>query len=211
MTKAVVDWFDERLGVREFYANHIKYPIPEYASFWSLFGGLAIGCIAIQFFTGFYMLFYYLPEPDLAHQSIRDMCNNTMFGAIFRNVHRWSATVAILFILIHMVHVVAKRAYKAPRELNWWTGLLLGFVFILFLVTGIIMPWDWRSYWELIIWADWLATIPIIGDMLKDPFLQWFTLGRNFALHAFLLPVIIGSLLFVHLLLFRRLGMSKNV
>ncbi len=211
MIKALIDWFDLRLGVREFYDRHIAYPLPESMSFWHLFGGLTIGCILIQFITGFYMLCYYIPEPDLAHESIKAMANNTDYGALMRNMHRYSSTLAAVFILIHFTHVLSRLAFRTPHELNWWTGLALGFVFVLLLISGIIMPWDWRSYWELVIWADWVDTIPLVGEYLKGPMLGWFTLGRNFAFHIFLLPVIIVGLLVVHLLLFRRLGMADRV
>ncbi len=211
MIRALVDWFDFRLGVREFYQRHIAYPLPEGLNFWHLFGGLTIGCILIQFVTGFYMLWYYIPEPDLAHQSIRDMCNQTSLGALFRNSHRYSATLAIVFITIHFIHVISRRAYKPPRELNWWTGMALGCVFTLFLISGIIMPWDWRSYWELVIWADWVDTIPLAGEYIKGPMLSYFSLGRNFALHIFLLPIIIVCLVLIHIILFRRLGLSDRV
>lgn len=211
MARTVIDWFDERLGVKEFYEKHIAYPLPQNLSFWHLFGGLIIGCVMIQFLTGFYMLFYYIPDPELAHQSIREMCNTTTFGALFRNVHRWSATMGILFLVIHMVHVMARRAYLPPRELNWWTGLTLGFIFILLLITGVIMPWDWRSYWELVIWADWVGTIPVVGEYLKQPLVGSFSMGRNFAFHIFLLPILIVGVIFVHIVIFRRLGLSDNV
>ncbi len=207
----LIDWFDVRLGVREFYSKHIAYPLPEGINFWHLFGGLTIGCILIQFVTGFYMLCYYIPKPELAHQSISDMCNTTAFGALFRNAHRWSATFGMAFLLIHSFHIMARRAFRPPRELNWWSGMTLGMLFILLLISGIVMPWDWRSYWELVIWADWVDTIPLVGDTLKQPLLSYFTLGWNFAMHVFLLPLLIAGLVLFHIVLFRRLGLSDRV
>jgi len=208
MTRAVIDWLDARLGVREFYRDHLAYPLPDGLTVWSLFGGLTIGCIIVQFATGFYMLSYYLPEPELAHESIKAMCNTAPFGALFRNVHRWSATFGVFFLMIHFFHIIARRAFRPPRELNWWTGMTLGFLFILLLTTGVIMPWDWRSYWELIMWADWIDTIPLAGVALKKPMLEFFSLGWNFSLHVFLFPVAVLALLVIHLALFRKLGMS---
>jgi len=207
----IVDWFDRRLGVKRFYEEQMAFPLPDSVSFWHLFGGLAIGCIVIQLITGFYMLWYYIPEPELAHQSIRDMANGTSLGELFRNSHRWSATFGIFFIIIHAFHIMAKRAYLPPRELNWWTGLAMAFVFVLLLITGIFLPWDWRSYWELIIWTDWLAEIPLIGESLKMPFLASFSLGRAFAFHIMLLPAILFLFLAFHIILLRRLGLSDRV
>jgi menaquinol-cytochrome c reductase cytochrome b subunit len=210
MFATFTDWLDVRLDIRRIYKEQFAFEIREGFSFWRIFGALTIGCIFIQIVTGIYMISYYIPEPNLAHKSIQDMCNMTSWGAIMRNSHRWSSTFAILFLFVHAVHVIARRAYRAPRELNWWTGLTLGVVFILLLITGVIMPWDWRSYWELVIWADWIDTIPIIGDSLKGPFLSWFTLGRNYAAHIFLLPGALFAVLGIHIYLTRRLGLSDK-
>jgi quinol-cytochrome oxidoreductase complex cytochrome b subunit len=210
--KALIDWLDVRLGVRDFYGTNVCYTLPgDSLNLWWLFGGLATGCIILQFITGFYMLFYYVPVPEVAHESIKAMCATAPLGALARNVHRWSCTLGIAFVFIHMIHVMAKRAYRTPRELNWWTGLLLAFIYALLLITGIIMPWDWRSYWELIIWVDWIALIPGVGHYLKDPILANFTLGRNFGVHIMLLPVAIIAVWRLHIILARRLGLSSGV
>jgi quinol-cytochrome oxidoreductase complex cytochrome b subunit len=207
----LIDWLDYRLGIKEFHGKHIAFVLPESVSFWTLFGGLTIGCIFIQVVTGIYMVSYYVPVPELAHESIKAMCNTTTFGALFRNVHRYSATLGMFFLTIHMFHIIARRAYRPPRELNWWVGLMMAFVFILSLITGIIVPWDWRSYWELVIWMDWIDTIPLIGPILKDPLISNFTLGRNYIIHIFLLPALLFGFLFVHIIVMRRLGLSDRV
>ncbi len=210
MLTAVVDWLDVRLDLRRIYREQFTFEIAEGFSFWRMLGALTIGCIAIQIVTGVYMLSYYIPEPALAHKSIQDMCNISDLGALMRNMHRWSSTFAIVFLFAHAVHVMARRAYRSPRELNWWTGLLLGTIFMMLVITGVIMPWDWRSYWELVIWADWIDAIPMVGDYLKGPFLSGFTLGRNFAMHIYLLPGLLGVVLALHIYLTRRLGLSDR-
>ncbi|MBF0170079.1 MAG: cytochrome b N-terminal domain-containing protein [Nitrospinae bacterium] len=211
MMGAFIDWLDVRLDVRRLYREQCAFEMPEGFSFWRIFGALTIGCVAIQVVTGVYMLAYYVPVPDMAHQSIRNMCNSSELGALMRNMHRWSSTLAILFVLVHATHVVARRAYRAPRELTWWTGLTLGVIFALLLITGVIMPWDWRSYWELVIWADWVDVIPVVGEQLKGPLLAWYNLGRNFAMHIYILPALLGVALAVHIYLIRRLGLSDRV
>ncbi|MFQ5430978.1 MAG: cytochrome b N-terminal domain-containing protein [Nitrospinota bacterium] len=211
MINSLIDWFDLRLGIKSFYKNQIAYVLPESISFWTFFGGLTIFCILIQIVTGIYMVTYYVPVPELAHESIKAMANTTTIGRLFRNVHRWSATLGMIFLLIHAFHIMARRAYRSPRELNWFGGLILAFLFILLLITGIIVPWDWRSYWELVIWTDWIGSIPLIGSSLKEPILANFTLGRNYALHIILLPALLLGFLFIHIIVMRRIGLSERV
>jgi len=209
--RTLTGWLDQRLGGWEFYRKHLAYPLPADISFWHLFGGLTIGIILVQVVTGIYMLFFFDTDPVEAHQSIRDMCNNTALGALFRNIHRWSATMGISFLLIHMLHVMARKAYKPPRAFNWWTGLLLGFLYILLLITGIIMPWDWRSYWELVIWADWAHTIPLAGDMIKGLMLGTYSHGGNYWMHILILPLLTAVLIGIHIVLFRKHGPTPRV
>ena len=211
MISRLIDWFDFRLGIKAFYEKHIAFTLPEGVSFWTLFGGLTIGCLLIQVITGIYMVSYYVPVPELANASLRTMGGTTEIGRLVRNFHRYSAMAGMLFLTIHMFHIIARRAYRNPRELNWWLGLSMMFLFILALITGIIVPWDWRSYWELVIWMDWIDNIPLIGPILKGPLLSGFTLGRNYIIHIFILPMLLFGLLFFHILVMRRLGMSKKV
>lgn len=211
MKNRFINWLDERTGVVDFYHKQIAYELPEGVSIWHMFSGLTIGCIMLQFITGFYMLWYFVPEPALAHQSIRAMCRLSFTGMLMRNMHRWSATFGAVFIVLHALHAMARRAFRAPRELNWWTGMALGIIFILFLISGVILPWDWRSYWELIIWVDWWNLLPGVGGFLKDTLLTQFALGRNFAVHIMFLPALLFAVLGLHIIIMRRLGLSERV
>ncbi len=209
--KQIVEWVNYRLGIADFYHKQVAYELDESVGIWHFFSGLTIGCLVIQFLTGFYMVMYFVPEPTLAHASIRAMCQLSSFGMIMRNLHRWSATFGAMFVMLHVLHTMARRAYKSPRELNWYTGLALGIIFLLFLITGVILPWDWRSYWELIIWADWFDLLPVVGGSLKNLVLGSFTLGRNYAVHIVMLPILLFTVVYLHLVLTRRLGLSKRV
>jgi len=210
MVSKLIDWLDVRLGVKHFYEEQIAFKVSGTLTFWNFFAGLTVFFILVQFITGIYMVAYYIPEPNLSHDSINAMCNTTTLGALFRNVHRWSATMVVLFISIHALHAMVRRAYRSPRELNWWTGIFLGIVVALLLITGVMAPWDWRSYWELVIWTDWAGHIPLIGGWLKEVILGNFSLGRNYAVHAFLFPITILSVGLIHIILERRLGVSDK-
>jgi quinol-cytochrome oxidoreductase complex cytochrome b subunit len=56
-----------------------------------------------------------------------------------------------------------------------------------------------------------VALIPVVGHALKDPMLANFTLGRNFAVHIMLLPVLFIIVWKIHIILMRRLGLSSRV
>ncbi len=211
MINGLINWLDERMGIVRFYREQIAYELPEGINYWRLFGGLTIGCITIQILSGFYMLSYFMPEMNQAHQSIRNMCLLSPSGAIVRNLHRWSATFGITFVMVHAFHGMAIRAYRAPREINWWSGMLLGTIFVLFLITGVILPWDWRSYLALTVWSDWVKLIPGVGGYLQGLILSEFSLGRDYIVHIMLLPAMLFAVLGVHIIVMRRLGLSAGV
>ena len=47
------------------------------------------------------------------------------FGQLVRNVHRWSAHLMVLVVVLHLVRVFFAGAYKRPREFNWVIGVVL--------------------------------------------------------------------------------------
>ena len=204
----IINWLDKRLGIVRFYREQIAFEIPEGVRYWRIFAGFAIGCITIQVLSGLYMLSHFVPEPALAHQSIRKMCLLAPASAMIRNLHRWSATFGITFVMIHAFFVMARRAYQAPRELNWWSGMVLGAIALLFLITGVILPWDWRSYLALMVWSDWAKLIPGVGGYLQDLILSQFSLGRDLVAHTMLLPALLFTVLGLHIIAKRRLGPS---
>lgn len=207
--KKIIDWLDLRTDIRSKIKNQLSYPVPPFANFWFCFGGLAFLCILIQFATGVVMLFYYVPEPARAQDSIKILCNEVFFGGMTRNLHRWAATFLLLFLFVHAVNVITRRAYQSPRELNWWSGILLYFITFISVITGIILPWDWRSYWELVIWTDWIGTIPFIGNEHKAWFLSIFSLKKSFAIHIWLIPFFLLFLLLFHFKMVRKLGVKE--
>ncbi|MEK6591020.1 MAG: cytochrome b N-terminal domain-containing protein [Nitrospinota bacterium] len=205
----MLNWLNVRTGVIDRFKSQLKYPVPEHANIWICFGGLAFFLIVTQVITGLIMIFFYIPLPEKALESVRYICNNIPYGGFIRNMHRWSATLIIFFLFIHIINVITRRAYRNPRELNWLSGVLLILIMFVFSITGIILPWDWRSYWELVVWADWLGTIPVIGEGLKEPFISMFTVGKSFIIHVWVLPLLVMIILRFHIKLARKFGMAE--
>jgi len=205
----IIDWLDVRTGIKAWIRHQMNYPVPPFANLWFCFGGLVILCILVQFATGFYMLTYYVPNPMESQDSVKAFANQAFLGGLVRNLHRWSATLILFFLFIHTVKVIIRRAYQHPRELNWWTGLTLYLLMFALVITGIILPWNWRSYWETVIWTDWLGTIPGVGITAKIWLLKLLSLKNSFVLHIWLLPLALILILRFHLLMTRKLGVKE--
>jgi len=208
MIAKAYDWLDERTGIKERLRQKKGQAVPGHVYFYC-FGGISLFIILLQVLTGVFMLFFYTPEPELALKSIEYMSNEVSFGWITRNMHRWGSTLLLATIITHMASVVYQKAYRRPRELGWISGTLQFLVVFLILTTGIILPWDWRSYWSFALWMDYVDSWPVVGGWLKDFMLDTFTLSRAFITHVFVLPFLLFVLLRFHFKMVKRHGISE--
>jgi ubiquinol-cytochrome c reductase cytochrome b subunit len=79
--------------------------------------------------------------------------------------------------------------------------------------TGQVLRWDQDAYWGLGIGASMAGRIPILGPyvvhlMLGGPIIGGETLSRFFALHVFVLPLTIAGVIFIHVMLVLKNGIS---
>lgn len=195
-------WLHEKIRLKK------GQPIPAHMNFFRCFGGLSFSIILLQLFTGVFMLFYYTPEPEEALKSIDYMSNEVTFGWLFRNMHRWASVILLATVFSHMVMVFYFKAYRSPREFNWTSGVIQLLVVFLFIVTGIVLPWDWRAYWSFAIWMDYIGTWPMIGEYIVDFILNFFTINIGYFIHILILPVTLFLLLYFHFKMVKRHGIS---
>jgi len=195
-------WIKEQIRLKK------GKPIPSHVTFFYCFGGFSLFLIILQLISGIFMLFFYTPEPDKALQSIEYMSNEVAFGWLFRNMHRWTSTLLLATVFSHMVIVFYLKAYRSPREFTWLTGVVQLLMVFLLVVTGIILPWDWRAYWSFAIWMDYIDTWVIFGPSFKDALLSAFTLNAAFYTHVLAIPLLLAGFLFFHFKMVRRHGIS---
>lgn len=205
----LLDWLEERTGFRRFREQKKAQAVPAHMGFLYCFGGISLLIILLQVMTGLFMVFYYEPDPHEALRSIERMSNTVPLGGLFRNMHRWGATLLMATLFSHMITVGFQKAYSRPRELNWISGVLQFLVVFLLLATGLLLPWDWRAYWSFAIWMDYVNTWPWIGHGVQSFVLDHFTINRGFVIHVLVLPLILLILLRFHFGMVRRHGISE--
>ncbi len=208
MMARVYDWLDARTGICQWVQSKKNQAVPAH-SFFFCFGGISLLIIILQVMTGIFLLFFYTPDPTKALSSLDYISNEVPFGWLARNMHRWGSTLLLASVFTHLVTVFYRKAYRNPRELNWVSGVLQFFVVFLLVLSGIILPWDWRSYWSYAIWVDYVATWPLVGDFVKGLVLETFTIYRSFITHVVVLPLILFLLLRFHFKMVRKHGISE--
>lgn len=202
MMTNLVSWAQEKIRLKK------TMPIPAHMNFFRCFGGLSFSIILLQLCTGIFMLFFYSPEPLEALKSIDHMSSEVIFGGVIRNMHRWASVMLLAMVFTHMVIVFYFKAYRSPRELNWISGVAQLLLVFLFIVTGIILPWDWRAYWAFSLWVDYVETWPLIGDYFKHFILDNFSINIGYFIHILILPITIALLLYFHFKMVRKHGIT---
>lgn len=217
MTK-VVDWVDERTGLRGPISDFLNYPVPLYvAKNWLyVLGGLTLISFLLQAITGILLTFYYDPSPEGAYNSVDYITYQLPLGWLVRGVHHYGASAMVILIVLHMLRTYFFYAYKRPREINWLTGVLLLFVTLSFGFTGYLLPWDQKGYWATRVGTEIAGSVPLVGTWVMQLMrgganLGQATLTRFYATHIMLLPAIIGLLIVTHIFQLRFHGMAPPI
>jgi cytochrome b-561 len=188
--------------------------------------GLGIAALAsflIAAATGILLMIYYTPSTELAYQSVKDIHYVVPTGRFIRNLHRWSAHIMVITVILHAVRVFLTASYKKPREFNWLIGLGLLVVTLGLSFTGYLLPWDQLAFWAATIGAN-IASSPREltdalgitswfdpGGMMKQLLLGAQDVGqpaltRFYFLHVMVLPLVLCWLMGVHFWRIRKDG-----
>ena len=125
-------------------------PIPNHLKrWWWALGGTPLYMFVVQIITGVMLIFYYVPESDMAYQSISNITFNVQYGWLIRSIHRWSSNIMIAALLLHMLRVFFTRTYRKPREVNWMFGVVLFLLTLMFGFTGYSLVYEQMSYWAM--------------------------------------------------------------
>ena len=114
------------------------------------------------------MTFYYRPTVTEAFLSVQYIMNDVNFGWLIRSTHRWSASMMVLMMILHVCRVYLTGGFKKPRELTWVTGVILATLTVSFGVTGYSLPWDQVGYWAVKIVTGVPEAIPFVGDFIVE-------------------------------------------
>jgi cytochrome b6 len=182
-------------------------------------GGITFLAFIIQGVTGMLLSVYYKPSLELvagtshteAYNSVVYIMEEVRYGELVRSLHAYSANLMIFTALLHMFRVYFTGGYKAPRELNWIAGLLLGMITLTFGFTGYLLPWTDMSRGATTIGLGMMKSLPQLGDIVGSILAgvtDADTLKRFFAFHTLILPAAFAILMLLHFYMIKRHGIS---
>ena len=176
-------------------------------------GGMSAVLAVLLILTGSLMMSAYEPTPDRARASIDGLQSETIFGALVRGVHFWSANLLIAVVLLHLMRVLFTGAREGPRRFNWVVGLFLLLGVLAANFTGYLLPWDQLSYWAVTICTGMLGYVPAVGGWLQSavrggPEVGPATLVIFYSIHTAFVPAALVVLMGFH---FWRVRKARGV
>lgn len=178
-------------------------------------GTISTSLYLILVFTGIILMFYYIPTEDRAYNIMKDWQDTTPFAMLFRNMHRWSAHMMVLFVFLHMSRVFYTGSYKGERRFNWVIGVLLMVMTLLLSFTGYLLPWDQLAFWAVTVGANIAGYVPNLPGfqyninkvmLLASTEVGQDALIRFYVFHVALLPFITSFLIGIHFWRIRKDG-----
>lgn len=210
--KALIDWLDERAGVRALWAGMANEEVPGGARARYVFGSVLMFLFMQQVVLGILLASYYSPSATDAWASTAYLNDQVSAGWFLRGLHHHGSSAMVIVTGLHFLQTVIAGAYRRPRELNWLTGLGMAGLVVGFALTGYLLPWDQKGYWATQVATGIMGSVP--GGEALRVLLQGgteygnLTITRFYTLHVFVLPIGLAALLGIHLSLFRKHGVT---
>jgi ubiquinol-cytochrome c reductase cytochrome b subunit len=220
--RRTVRFVDQRTGTAPLIRTALRYVFPDHWSF--LLGEVALYAFLVLVLTGVYLTLFFDPstatthyhgtyrpldgaEMTQAYRSVLDISFSVKAGLLIRQTHHWAANVFLAAIVLHLMRVFFTGAFRKPRELTYWLGLTMLVLALLEGYLGYSLADDLLSGMGLAIGYSVLLSVPFVGANLGQllwggPFPGppdfW---PRIYIAHVLVLPVVIGTILAIHLAL----------
>ena len=201
-------WLRERLPA----AERATVPGPSFAY---VLGAVLVMLLGVEAITGAALAAFYAPSTTDAWASVAYVQDRMPLGWLVRGLHYHGASALVIVAGVHLVQTAAFGAYKKPREITWWLGVLLLVLVLVFAVTGYVLRWDQAGYWANQVEVGIAAGTPLVGGSIKKLAIGGneygnLTLTRFYALHVFVMPALVALVTVAHVALARRHGLTSR-
>jgi len=196
-------WIDDRTGWIAAYRRCAEAAAPTRPCCLGLWPSMILFTFVVEVVTGFFLWMLYSPSAQTAWESVYYVQYEVLGGWLLRGVHYYGGQVLLALAGLYAIHMILSGAYRAPRELVFWSVVGMALVTIAILLTGDLLPWTQVGYWSTNVRTKFLFLLPWVGEPLYKlavggPDMGHLTLTRFLALHAGLLSGLFAALLWLH-------------
>ena len=215
MMRAFLAWLDDRTGCNDLVKEALYERIPGGSRWRYVWGSTLIFTFSVQVITGIFLWTAYSPSAQTAWESVYFIQEKMFLGWLVRGIHHFTAQAMTVLLAIHLIQVIIDGAYKAPREVNFWLGLILMKIILALGLTGYLLPWDQKGYYATKVTTNIMSVTPVVGPQVQQlaqggTEYGHHTLTRFFAMHAGILPGLLIGFLVLHIYVFRRHGIHAK-
>jgi ubiquinol-cytochrome c reductase cytochrome b subunit len=205
-------WLEERTGWPGLFGHWLSERVPGGARWAYVFGSALVFLLLAQLASGLALAMSYSASVPAAWASVARI-EQTGLGHLVRGLHAQGATFLLAVVSLHLLQTALFGAYRAPREVCWWLGIILLGILLAFCLTGSLLPWDERGYWATRVTVGIAGTAPVVGPSLERLMSGGrefgnLTLTRFYAVHAMLLPLLLIAFGSAHVAAMRRHGIT---
>lgn len=213
MLGKLCDWLDDRIAFRKLRDAMLLEHVPGGARWRYVWGSTLAFVFLIQVVTGVLLMTAYSASDTDAWSSVHYIQYRMDFGWLIRGLHHFGSQTMVVLMAVHMFQVVVAGAQLAPREFNWWSGLILLNIVLGLSLTGYLLPWDQKGYYATQVATNILGGIPLIGPFSQKVLVGGTEYGNHtlthfYALHVGILPPLLILVLVAHIALFRKHGVT---
>lgn len=210
--------YKNRFGIQSSLWNTVKnhlcnYPTPINIYYvWGL-GSLLGIMLVIQVLTGVLLAMHYVPNIDLAFESVERIMREVPSGWLLRYMHANGSSMIFMLIFSHMARGLYYQSFRFPKQWVWSSGVVIFILMSGVAFLGYTLPWGQMSFWGATVITNIVTAIPVVGNHLVIWVWGGFsvnnnTLNRFFSLHYFLSIIILGLSL-LHLILLHEVGSTS--
>lgn len=187
--------------------------LPLNINYWYNFGSLLGLSLIIQIISGILLAMYYIPNINMAFDSVEYIMRQVPLGWLLRYIHANGASIFFIIVYLHIYRGIYYGSYVGKRNKTWIIGVIILLLMIVTAFLGYVLVWGSMSLWGAVVITNLLSTIPIIGKSLVEYIWGNYsvgnaTLNRFYSLH-YLLPFILSGLSILHLMTLHETGGSN--
>ena len=119
------EWFKERVEIQYIADDVLTKHVPVHVNILYCLGGVVLCVFIIQLATGFSLTLWYVPTVANASLSVEYLLSTVSFGWFVRALHRWTSSVMVIALFVHVLRVYLTNGFKKLRELIWHSGMIL--------------------------------------------------------------------------------------
>ena len=175
------------------YEELLPYEQPAYVhSYVYLFGVASLASFILLIATGVVLAAF---GPQWWHFSV--------VGHFFNSLHFWSVQAFFFFMVVHLWAAFFQGAWRDGRGLTWVVGVITFLVSILTAFTGYLSQQNFDGQWIAVQAKDAMNSVGV------GAFFNVLNFGQMYGFHIFILPLVVGILIAIHLTMVRLRGVVK--